>query len=170
MDIYKKRMITGITIAVIAVILLGLLLFVLFRPKKSGDENSNRSQDLTTFYSPVAQTSDSLTVNYGSDVQPNTEAVKQSFRIFNEKNLPMSTGAHDSLTAIIQDALLSKITPTFPVTYVHVERNSVRCDASDNCTMNIYIDSPEAYFALSLKTANGIPSYTISQIPWKGIN
>jgi hypothetical protein len=169
MDIYKKRMVTGITVAVIAVILLGVLLFVLFRPKKA-DENNNRSQDLTSFYSPVVQGSDSLTVNYGSDVQPNTEAVKQSFKILDEKGLPMSPNARDALSNVLQDALLSKITPTFPLTYVHVERNSIRCDASDNCTMNIYIDSPEAYFSLSLMTTNGVPSYTITQIPWKGIN
>jgi hypothetical protein len=169
MNSSKKPLIIGIGIVVGTIVLVGLLLFTLFRPKKT-DDNSNKSQDVTSFYSPVAQASDSLTVNYGSDILPNKDPVKQQFVLLGGTSLPLSPTARDALNTILQDALLSKITPTYATAYVHVARNSIKCDASDNCKMNLYIDSPESYFSLNLRTVNGIPSYDITQIPWEGIN
>jgi hypothetical protein len=164
----KQRLITGASIIVATVVLLGIMLFLLFRPEKKTDNNSVRSMDVTEFYSPLTQTSDSLTVNYGGEANPNKDAVKQQFKLFNPSGLPMAQESRDSLSAIIQDALLSEVTPTYPATYVHVVKDSVKC--GNGCTMELYIDSPETYFSLTLSSADGVPSYEITQIPWKGID
>lgn len=165
----RQRLITSIGIIVVTILLLGMLLFTLFKPKKT-DENASRSQDVTSFYSPVSKNSDSLTVNYGSDVQPNTDAVKPQFKVFGIDQLPLSQDVRNTLTSVLPGALLSKLAPTYPVTYVHVETDSIRCDAGDNCKMNLYIDSPETYFSFYLKTSGDAPSFTLTQIPWKGLN
>lgn len=168
MEDNRKRLLMGISIILITIVLLGLLLFSLFRPKKT-DTNANRSMQVTSFYSPITNSEDKLTVNYGGEANPNRDAVKQPFRIFNIDSLPLSQNARDALRTVIQDALLSVIIPTYPNTYVHVERNSVKCDAGDNCTMHIYLDSPESFFELKLNNTNGVPSYDIQQLPWKGV-
>ena len=169
-DETRRKLVLFGTIGLGALILLALVVFLVTTHKRSQSGASDgRTADVTTITSPLTKSSDQLTVSYGGDASPNLDAVQQPFRIFSVDTLPVPQGVQKALSELVPPLVRQQVTPTYPSTYIQVEKSSIHCDSSNNCTMNIYIDSPETYFALNLSKVNGIYAPHLTQIAWKGI-
>jgi hypothetical protein len=156
-------------LGIVFVVALGISLFRHPSDKGDNDVNSHKSQDQTLLKSPFARTTESLAVNYGSDIDPNGDAVKPRFKIFGLEQLPVQESVRKDLQSFLPDNVGREIIPTYPPTYIQIDPESIECDPNNNCTMDVYVDSPETFFELKMGYVNGVPSLTLTQKPWQGI-
>lgn len=170
MEFIKKYALV-IVLSLLGVAFLIALAVSLFRPatESTDDPNARKSQDQTRLESPYTQTSENLAVNYGGDAEPNADAVKQRFKIFAPDQLPIENAIRKDLESLLPEVLSREVVPTYPPTYIQISSRSVECDPSNNCTMDVYIDSPETFFELDLTYQSGVPSLVLTQKPWRGI-
>lgn len=167
---FIKKYALAIILGLLGVVFLITLAVSLFRqPGETDDPNAHKSQDQTRLESPYTQTSENLAVNYGGDAEPNADAVKQRFKIFAADQLPVEESLRKDLESLLPDVLSREVIPTYPPTYIQISSRSVDCDPSNNCTMDIYIDSPEMFFELTTSYVDGVPSFVLTQKPWRGI-
>lgn len=170
MMLFIKKYALAIALGIVGIVFIIGLGIALFKPSGNADDaNSKKSLDVVTLTSPFAQTSDSLTVNYGGDADPNTDAVNGNFKVFASSRIPIDSAVRRDLESILPELVAREVIPTYALTYIQVDPGSIQCDPLNNCTMLIYIDSPETLFELKTDYSNGVPLYTLTQKPWKGL-
>ena len=165
MDFIKKY---GLAIGVILlgiVFIVSLIFAFIKQTQQASDPNAEKSLETTVITSPLSGTQENYTVNYGADINPNQDAVKQRFRLFQTDRLNLQPSIKANLEAFLPGALAREVLPTYAPTYVHIVKDTVRCSGSASCTMDIYIDSPEMLFALTIQD----DGYTLVQKPWEGL-
>jgi hypothetical protein len=170
-DEARRRLLVSAAIIALVIIFIALLVTILFKTKKdNASKSGGHDINSTTFYSPISQAEDNFTANYSGDVAPNLNAVQQQFKIFNAQNVPIPTTIKDDLNNLLPSALQRVVTPTYATTFVHLDKNNVKCDKDNtDCTIGVYIDSPESYYSVHITTGS-VPSITATQQAWKGIN
>lgn len=156
----KVLIITGISILVM---LIAWVLFTII----SQTQGKQQVDEQVALYSPVTQTSDSLAVNYGSNIVPNDDAVVQRFKIFDEKAIPLPNKLKEDIIPLIPKYLQSlSFYGSYDVVYIHISKDSVKVKSIYNYSFEFYTDSPERYYKVT-STETGYP--LMQQIPWTGV-
>ena len=124
----------------------------------------------TSFYSPIAKTTDQLAINYNATASPNMDAVKQQSRIFAPDSVPLPSTIRTDVEQFVQSAVAQAITPTYNQTYIHISPDSVKCPDENDCRLSLYLDSPEMYFDFHLyRNDNGDTVYTLQRTAMPGV-
>lgn len=145
----------------IGIILVGYIAMLLLR-EKPGDAASS-----TSFYSPLVDASDSLTINYGGSADANIDAVITNYKIFALDSLPMTDNAKKAAEEILPSYIGDYIQPSFKTTYIHIVRSTIEQTGPNSYSFDFYVDNPEAYFHYASDSTSGLNPVT--QIPWEGI-
>lgn len=157
-------------ILIVLVLVLGVIGLIIDRQGSNrSDPNANKSIDSSTLTSPLANATDSLTVNYGGDAEPNIDAVQQRFRLFAAESIGIDPALRNDIEIIVPGLLARIVIPTYTPTFMQVNPETISCTAIVNCTMDLYIDSPEMLFKLTTSYVDGRPYFTLAQKPWEGL-
>ncbi len=151
-------------------IVLIAIIAVTVQALQSNDPKADQDpQQATSFYSPLAQTSDSLLVNYGGSADPNQDAVHGRFKVLGLDAMPLPQSVKDSLSSSLTTSLEKVITPTYSLAYIHIDRSSINCHTQFDCRFSLYIDSPESYHSYhSYLKPDGSQAYSLTAQPFPG--
>jgi hypothetical protein len=140
MDYMKKHPKT------LAAIGLGVVIVIIVAVMSFQSKSTVSTAAATQITSPYAKITIELPVNTGLEGDANAAATSGQYEVFGLGQLPLTPELSYEIHEHLPAEIAKTIHPTYAHTYVHIDRDTLKCEIDFDCQFSFYLDSPEGYY------------------------